>query len=300
MEVITRIRFITVVLWFLITASVGSAAPSVFIVVIDGARYTESFGSKDKYLPNIWRELRPIGTIYTNFRNDGPTITCPGHSALLTGMWENLKNDGSERPMNPTVFERFRKQYSVPESLCYVVSGKPKLEMLTYSRSPGLGAAYKASFAAGRDGDDASTWIALQEIMDTKHPRIVIVNFPDVDLRGHARSWKGYLNALRRVDSIVMRLWKKIQSDPVYRNQTTLLVTNDHGRHDAKHGGFQNHGDDCEGCRHIMLLAIGPQFAKNAVVREKHSQADVAATVSEILDLASSQTAGRSLLHRAE
>ena len=39
-----------------------------------------------------------------------------------------------------------------------------------------------------------------------------------------------------------------------YKDKTTLIVSNDHGRHIDSKGGFQNHGDDCAGCRHIEFL----------------------------------------------
>jgi hypothetical protein len=50
--------------------------------MIDGARYDESFGAGATNLPHIWNDLRPKGTVYTNFRNDGITKTCAGHSAV--------------------------------------------------------------------------------------------------------------------------------------------------------------------------------------------------------------------------
>lgn len=294
-----RQAIILLLLWFALSAQ-ATAAENVFIIVVDGARYTETFGSKQKYIPTIWNQLRRKGTIYTNFRNEGATKTCPGHAAMLTGMWEDLKNDGSERPVNPTVFELFRKESGSAESSCYVISGKPKLEVLTYSNAPNFGARYGARFVGVSQMDDTTTWEKLQNVMDADHPRLVIVNFPDVDLRGHDNDWWGYLRALRRIDSIIGKLWKKIEADPFYRNTTTLFLTSDHGRHDIEHGGFKDHGDGCEGCRHIMLLAVGKSFSPNAVIREQHSQIDIAATAAAILRLPVVPGMGKSLLHRAE
>ncbi len=271
-------------------------AQHVFIAVIDGGRYTETFGSKGKYLPHIWNDLRPKGTIYTNFRNNGKTITCPGHAALLTGVWENLPNNGTKRPESPTIFEYFREQTGLPQQSCYVVSGKNKLEMLTHSTDSLFGSKYGACFLTTEITSDTITWNLLVEAMDNDHPRIVIINFPEVDINGHDSDWTGYLGALRRVDSLVFRLWNKIQSDVIYKNSTTLFITNDHGRHDSKHGGFKNHGDSCEGCRHIMLLALGPQFPKKKVIRQEHSQIDIAPTIGTIMNITLPAGEGKSLL----
>ena len=271
-------------------------AQNVVIVMIDGARFTESFGAGATYLPRIWKDLRPKGTIYTNFRNEGVTSTCPGHTAVLTGAWQDMPNDGTVRPASPTIFEYFRKQTGSPERSCFVVSGKKKLEMLTHSVDTGFGAPYQASFLAGSTTSDTATWSKLITAMDTYHPRLIIINFPDVDLARHAKEWERYLQSIRGADSLVALLWKKIGADSVYRNTTTMFVTDDHGRHDPAHGDFQNHGDSCEGCRHIMLLAIGPDFPAGTEVNEKHTQIDIAPTVGEIMGFAFPKKEGKSLL----
>ena len=99
--------------------------------------------------------------------------------------------------------------------------------------------------------------------MDTYHPRLMIVNLPDTDLRGHANDWNGYLSAITNADNLVYQLWQKIQSDSYYQNATTLFVTNDDGRHTTN---FISHGDDCDGCEHIMLLAIGRNVSQGSII----------------------------------
>ncbi len=92
----------------------------------------------------------------------------------------------------------------------------------------------------------------------------MLVNFPSTDIKGHSGIWNDYVNALTNADKLIYQLWQKIQNDPYYKNTTTLFITNDHGRHSD---GFKNHGCDCDGCEHLMLLAIGkniPQGQKNS------------------------------------
>ncbi len=43
-------------------------AQNVIIVVIDGARYTETFDSTGIYIPHMYNDLKPSGYLYTNFR----------------------------------------------------------------------------------------------------------------------------------------------------------------------------------------------------------------------------------------
>ena len=63
-------------------------------------------------------------------------------------------------------------------------------------------------------------------------------------------------------------------------NEYTMIVTNDHGRHDYD---FRGHGDNCEGCRHIMLLIIGPDTPKDKVVSAEKKEIDIAPTVGYLL-----------------
>ena len=80
------------------------------------------------------------------------------------------------------------------------------------------------------------------------------------------------------------QLWAWIQSNPDFKDRTSLFITNDHGRHAEGHlTGYVGHGDDCPSCHHIQLLALGPDFKKGAVIDTHRGQIDLAATVAEIL-----------------
>jgi hypothetical protein len=284
----------------LVAAAALAGAQNVIIVVIDGARYSESLGAKAANMPVLWNTLRPKGTIYTNFRNEGVTKTCAGHTAVITGVWHDMPNDGTVRPWEPTVFELFRKKTALPESSCFVVSGKKKLFMLDHSTHADYGAGLGAVFAhpdtSHDPASDEQVWADLSGILQRDHPRLVIVNLPDVDKNGHAKNWEGYLGAIRGADAVVGKLWKQLEADPFYRGTTTMFVTNDHGRHDPAHGDFQNHGCPCEGCRHIMCLAVGPGFKAGTVVGEAHTQLDIAATTAAILGFDLPKSEGVSLL----
>ena len=267
---------------------------NAMIIVIDGARYTETFGADSLYIPHMWNQLRAQGTMWTNFYNDGITKTDPGHASISTGVWEQIDNKGHLRPQHPTIFEYLRKATHAPESSAAVVVGKQKLDILTYSTHPDYGEQYKAcSFIAEHD---TSVVQSLKKVLQQHHPRLVLVNLPTTDIQGHLEDWEGYLMAIRRADSLVADIWSDVQADSIYHNKTTLFITNDHGRHDNLHGGFAEHGDSCNGCRHIMLLVIGKGFPKNGVVQTKRTQCDIAPTIGELLSFPTPYSIGTSLL----
>ena len=270
-----------------------TTAQNVILVVIDGARYTETFGAENPSanIPYMWNDLRPQGTFYSDFRNTGVTSTNPGHSTLLTGTWQTVLNDGSERPTKPTVFEYYRKEKSAAIEEVYVIAGKEKLNILNYSLDEQYGSEYRASVLA-QNLTDNEVYENLVETMDSYHPKLIIVNFTSVDIAGHSGDSTDYINAIHNVDSLVNESWNKIQSDTFYKDNTTLFITNDHGRHTEY---FKNHGDDCEGCRHIMLLALGRNIPQANIISTKRDQTNIAASIGHLLGFGTPQAAGSSL-----
>jgi Secretion system C-terminal sorting domain/Metalloenzyme superfamily len=268
-------------------------AQNVIVVVVDGARYTETFGAEATYIPHMYNDLKPIGAVYTNFRiaDAGITSTNPGHTSILTGTWQLIANDGTQRPTKPTVFEYFRKELGSSITENYVIAGKSKLDVISYSIDPAYGFNYRASESCSTLTDN-QVYNNLVTIMDTYHPRLMIVNLPDTDLRGHAGDWNGYLSAITNADNLVYQLWQKIQADVFYQNNTTLFVTNDHGRHTTD---YKSHGDDCEGCEHIMLLAIGRNVTPGVESSDLHHQIDIAPTIGDLLGFSTPQAVGVSL-----
>lgn len=279
---------------FLSSSVLGYKTRNVVILVIDGSRYTETFGdSTHQYIPFIWNKLRPLGTIYTKFYNDSMTITCSGHSTILTGAWQKLPNDGSLRPEKPTIYEYYRKQLGSSEDECAVILGKDKLSILSYSTYSGYGEPFGASVLYGGNyTDDINTWNNTREILSKKHPRLAIVNLGQVDAEGHSGNWDGYVKSIQQADSIVYLVWDLLQNDPFYKDSTTLFVVNDHGRHTHD---FTSHGCHCEGCRHLLSMMIGPDTKAGKIDSTYRQQIDIAPTIGQLLGFSTPISTGHSL-----
>jgi phosphopentomutase len=87
-----------------------------------------------------------------------------------------------------------------------------------------------------------------------------------------------------------------IQSNPILKDKTTLFITNDHGRHlDGKKTGFVSHGDNCSGCRHISLLALGPDIEKGKKVDTEAELIDISKTISKMMHFEMPTSNGRFL-----
>jgi hypothetical protein len=263
----------------------------VVLVVVDGVRYTETFGdSTHSNIPLIWNQLRPLGTIYTSFWNDGVTKTNSGHSSILAGTREALKNNGTELPHNPTVFEYFRKQTGALINQCWVVLGKSKLQMLAFSTHGEYGPQYGASVKTSSSQYD--NLIALENttsVLANHHPKLMVVNVAAADSLAHAGILDKYIGAIRQADAVVASIWNVIQTDSLLRDKTTMIVTNDHGRHTTD---YTIHGDQCEGCRHLMLLVVGPDTPAGVIDPSTRKQVDIAPTVGRLLGFSTPYSVG--------
>lgn len=257
----------------------------VVLFVIDGARLSETFDDPTHtHIPSIWNELRPQGAIVSEFWNGGDTRTVPGHASMITGTWQALANDGSQRPDMPTLFEYLRATHAVPQSETYVISGKGKLDVCSYSTHADYGPTYGATEDVGLSTDGA-VYGELISVLQTERPRLVLACFPSVDTSGHSGVWTDYLAAIDTADSLAAACWAYLEADPYYAGQTYLIITNDHGRHDDQNGGFQSHGDGCPGCRRIMFLALGPDVRAGYVATGVYDLRDICQTVASILDV---------------
>ncbi len=238
-----------------------------------------------------------IFTLILELLTEGITSTNPGHASILTGTWQQIANDGSERPTNPTVFEYIRREDGNPQADCYAVTGKDKLDILTYSDFSGYGSPYGGTWVGDDNRNDTLTYSKAISVMQNYQPKILIINFAEVDVAGHSGNWNDYLAAITNADSLVYELWQTVEAGTYgyTPENTTMFITNDHGRHDDAHGGFTNHGDDCEGCEHIMLLAIGRNVTAGVENSDLHYQIDIAPTVGDLLGFSTPEAVGVSL-----
>ncbi|MFQ6614439.1 MAG: alkaline phosphatase family protein, partial [Fidelibacterota bacterium] len=238
----------------------SDTAANVLIVIIDGARYSETFGDPDRaYIPRM-DAIAQNGAIVNSFYNDSLTYTSRAIPALWCGSWTAVQDtvingQATQYTQKPTLFEYFRKQTGASADSCvYVLKYVPSLWRPSFRAD--YGPDFWPSFVSEGSTDRDVLQNALT-VMNTTHPRLLWVYFAGVDHAGHSGDWAAYTEAIQLADSCVGVLWDAVQQDSVYGGRTDLLVTNDHGRHDDQHGGFSGHGDDCDGCRHIMLLAAG-------------------------------------------
>lgn len=276
----------------------------VVILVIDGPRYSETYGDTSCRLsPILCDSLRYEGAFYEDFKNNGVTYTVPGHTALTTGIYQRISNSGTSLPKNPSLFQYYLKSTGAAKSDAYIVASKGKLDVLANTENKKWHDQFLAATFCGPNGNgigygkDDKTFAKVTELVTSPNvPHVMLINLLAVDVYGHANNWEKYQESITACDAYASRLWRMIQNNPVMKNQTTLFITNDHGRHlDGVKSGFVNHGDRCEGCRHISLLVLGPDTPKGLNIKKEGELIDISKTIATLLHFEMPTSKGRFL-----
>ena len=281
-----------------ISAAPGYKTRHVLVITMDGTRLVETFGNPShKLIPRLWNELRPQGTIYSSFLNTGITVTRQGHSTIASGTWQRVPN-GGPRLTRPTFFEYLREEKGLPAGAAWAIFGKGSYSFAPYSSFPTYGKAYAPESAIGlgeaEEGDE-HVLAKVKEVINRDHPILTFINLGCTDHFGHGEDFSRYTQAVVTADKVIAEIWAAVQADPQMRGTTTLIATNDHGRHDDTHGGYRGHGDTCAGCQRLMFLMIGPDTRAGAVVEQEGTLIDICPTVGELLGFQTPLAEGRVL-----
>ncbi len=268
----------------------GYKTQNVILIVVDGPRYSETWDFINRsFIPNRSAMLQE-GVVCENFYNNGTTSTVPGHVAMCTGFYQNINNGGNEYPSEPSVLQYWLKTYNQNSSKAWIISSKDKLAVLADCTNPEWHNTFKPSIDCGNLGlgtgyrEDSTTYKKVKTVLANYHPTLMLINFKQPDAAAHAGDSLGYIQGIMDTDNYIASIWQYIQNDEYYKNKTTLIVTNDHGRHTAGYlDGFISHGDTCQGCKHIEFFGIGPDFKKNFVCSTYYEQIDIATTIAHLL-----------------
>jgi len=125
----------------------------------------------------------------------------------------------------------------------------------------------------GVDGtNDARTIYHAERVLSKFKPSVMAITLLDVDVCH--QDYNGYLRGQQIADAAVAHLWDFIQADPDLRDDTTMIVMPEHGRHLFSNGNNPDslgrsgidHGQGDDGDRNVWMLALGPDIKRNNVI----------------------------------
>jgi len=246
---------------------------------------------RKKIMPFLWTTINAHGQIYGNrtlnnkVDNANPfKFSYPGYSEIMTGFADTTINS-NDFPPNPnvTVLEFFNQQTALKGKVAAFGawdafdrilnekrSGIPVINAFdeTGGKNPNsneklINAMLKDSYKPFGTAEcmDVFTHYAALEYLKTKKPKVLYISYGETDEWAHHAMYKSYLNAARQVDEWIKQIWTFIQSDPQYKNKTSLVITTDHGRGDKNKDQWTSHGKSVEDASGIWFAVMGPEVA---------------------------------------
>lgn len=142
---------------------------------------------------------------------------------------------------------------------------------------------------------DELTFFMAREVMREFAPRLLLVNFWDMDV-AHWGSYSLYLQAVTKTDRLTGMLWDEIQANKNYKDKTTMLVLPELGRDGDENtaNGFLNHRSGDPSCRRAWLLALGAGIQKGESDRTVQ-HVDLLPTAAEFLSIRAPEVRGKIL-----
>ena len=101
-------------------------------------------------------------------------------------------------------------------------------------------------------------------------PRVLHLAFDETDGWAHDSRYDRVLEAYGRTDRILQELWVWLQSQPDYRDRTSLLITTDHGRGRTP-TDWHDHHEQIAGAAETWMAFVSPagRAAANGVTTRR-------------------------------
>lgn len=280
-------------------------------------------------LPFLWTTVSTQGQIHGN-RDAGSRVNVtntmwfsyPGYQEILAGFADDARITSNDKFYNPntTVLEYIHRQPSFQGKVAAFTSWDVFPFIINDKRSGVFvsGGEVQASGALTENERlinrlmvatpnmipevrlDGFTFYYGLEYLKKNKPRVLYFSFDETDDFAHSGEYAAYLNSAHKTDQFLAELWAYLQSDPVYKGKTTLIITTDHGRGPGP-DDWKSHGAKVTGADEIWIALLGPTVAPTGESRDgQRYQNQVAATVAECVGLSytADGKAGASLIRK--
>lgn len=266
---------------------------------------------RKKLLPFFWNTIVQKGQLYGNrvkgsmVNNANPYwFSYPGYNEIFTGFPDTAVNSNDKIwNKNTNVLEFINQQkgyrgkvaaFSTWDVFPYILNVKRSgiyvnadVDTLSF-RNQGLQLINDMQFLAPRPigvRPDLLTYFAAREYLKAYHPRVLYIAFDETDDFAHEGMYDQYLGSAHAEDAMIADLWNTLQSIPGYKDNTTLLITCDHGRGDQVKSQWRHHGSDIPDAGQIWFAVMGPGLSPSGEIKNGPVlyQGQLAATMAALL-----------------
>lgn len=293
--------------------------PNVFVISLESIRNSESIDDPThQYIPNLWNKMLKDGTLFTNLIDLNNNFHMPVLQAINSG--ENYSAFG--RPLKaPTIFEYVGRKYSMPKTklwsighwhnyICkinkyvdypcvlnsnFIEEHSPEFDSLLSKQ--------EQIFLSNKiienkiygviwnewDSVGQVLYQFFKKICKQYKPKLIHYSMADVEA-AHYCTFARYCLALMAIDKRIYEIWRMINEDPYYKNNTYLIVTVDHQR-DAYYMQHDHRGEE----DNVWIYIYGPNVKKGAVIKRVVHHIDIFATIAYLMKVETHDTKGRFL-----
>ncbi|WP_018275353.1 alkaline phosphatase family protein [Teredinibacter turnerae] len=284
--------------------------------------------SAEKLMPFFHNTLAHEGALYGN-KDAGECMqlrnpwffSYPGYNEILTGSADPAIDSNSKKPNpNTTILEWLNQQSQFKGQVYAFGSWDVFPFIINEERSK---VPVNAGFRSAKfhkltamekmlnelQGKIPSPWETVRldafthhyalETLKQRRPRVLYIAYGETDDFAHDGEYDQYVLAAHRTDQFIAELWQTVQSSEHYRDNTTLIVTTDHGRgstqedwqHHASKAATQGYmkslahfKEGIIGANDVWFAAIGPRISSQLKLSDSClSTNQIAATAVKVL-----------------
>lgn len=263
--------------------------------------------------PFLWGTVAKQGQIFGNQNKEsvgkvtnGMAFSYPGYNEMLTGVPDPKINSNEFGPNpNVTVFEWLNKSPELHGHVAVFATWSTFKDIFNEQRSQllmqvgwdepyhgtvtpreeMLNQLYRETIQLdAEDVYDSFLQPPLLDFVKAKHPQVLFVGYGETDNWAHAGRYDLVLHSAHEFDRYVQQLWETMQSIPEYKDQTTFVITTDHGRGSGL-VEWKDHGVDQKGSENIWIAVLGPdtEALGERTRTSAVTQSQIAATLAALL-----------------
>ena len=264
---------------------------------------------RERIMPFIWNYVAENGVILGDRKNgsfvnvsNSLHFSYPGYSETITGFADNDRVNSNKKVLNPNVsiFEKLNQHPWYKNSVYIFGSWDVFPFIFNYERSQlPINAGYmqienpteiekiinkmqvETPKRWGTVRYDVFTHNYALETLKTKKPKILYVGYGETDDFAHEGDYDHYIESANVNDQMIKELWEYTQQDPFYKDQTTFIITTDHGRGEGD--AWHDHGNDVRGASDTWIMMFGNKVKKINPKGQFYNN-QLAATMAKILD----------------
>lgn len=230
----------------------------VLIIGVDGCRPDALLSASTPNLDNLISN----GIFSSDALNDDITISGPGWSAILCGVWSdkhlvtNNNFDGNDYDNYPSFFKHI-DDYDAALHTVSICHWSPINDFIIADNAD-----FKLSVNSDLAvADQAATYLSVND------PDVMFLHFDDVDHAGHSNGFSPltseYISAIEGVDAHIGTVIASMEQRPTFSEEDWLIiVTTDHGGLGFSHGG--NSIEE----RNVFVIASGNNIVPAVISKD--------------------------------